>query len=133
MQKSNAFVDQRFGGRQPPGTYFRTSHQLEADCWALTACIQSCSIAAMLTAEDDASLTAGDKAIARFQKQRMKELKGNTASPAQCVPIQAMRMKELKGAPAHAAARSRPVRTVLCSLRSSSDCAAPRIQWILWC
>lgn len=30
----------------------------------------------MLCAEEDSSLTAEDRAIARFQKQRMKELKG---------------------------------------------------------
>jgi hypothetical protein len=30
----------------------------------------------MLCAEEDDSLTAEDRAIARFQKQRMKELKG---------------------------------------------------------
>ena len=35
--------------------------------------------AAVVAAEDDSSLTAGDKAIARFQKQRMKELKGAPA------------------------------------------------------
>ena len=30
----------------------------------------------MLCAEEDSSLTVEDRAIARFQKQRMKELKG---------------------------------------------------------
>ena len=38
--------------------------------------------AAVVAAEDDSSLTAGDKAIARFQKQRMKELKGALARAA---------------------------------------------------
>ena len=39
-------------------------------------------MAAVVAAEDDSSLTAGDKAIARFQKQRMKELKGASAQAA---------------------------------------------------
>ena len=35
-------------------------------------------------AEDDAALTEEEKAIARFQKQRMKELKGARRMPASC-------------------------------------------------
>ena len=61
----------------------------------------------MVAAEDDSSLTAADKAIARFQKQRMKELKGT---------------------PAQAAARGTSSRTVLCSLSSSTECAALHVQ-----
>ena len=66
----------------------------------------------MVAAEDDSSLTAGDKAIARFQKQRMKEL---------------------QGAPAQAVAESSASQTVLCSLNSSADCAASPMQRNLSC
>ena len=85
MQKSNAFVDQRFGGRPSHhscSSHFMCALTLSTSSAALMkpwhACQSTMSLSAFRTlgAEEDASLTAEDRAIARFQKQRLKELKG---------------------------------------------------------
>ena len=86
MQKTNAFVDQRFGGRQlqlllvvnSPGVPPLDACDFRPRKRGLIHYWHECpwTLSASPFAEEDSSLTAEDKAIARFQKQRMKELKG---------------------------------------------------------
>ena len=72
LKKCNAFVDRRFGGAA-------LQESPIASCCFWLKCprsVQALRVIACTLAEDDATLTEEDKAIARFQKQRMKDLKG---------------------------------------------------------
>lgn len=78
LNKSNAFIDRRFGGENGNCNLCKTvcstfglgkPQATSSFCWiTLYAC--SCT-------EDDQSLTEEEKALIRFQKQRMKELGGD--------------------------------------------------------
>jgi nucleolar protein 14 len=84
LRKANAFVDRRFGGEGPPQLFLSPTL-----AWQQLASVKQLAnslkhliqlttrVLASTVAEDDEELTTEERALIRFQKQRLKEAAGS--------------------------------------------------------